>query len=63
MLVFWTILYWNWPSPILSMPLILSIPIWGLLTIFGLVIIRQLFFKQTNLPSQEVAAADQKKSR
>jgi hypothetical protein len=45
------------------MPLILSIPIWGLLTIFGLVIIRQLFFKQTNLPSQEVSAADQKKSR
>jgi hypothetical protein len=62
-LVFWTILYWNWPSPILSMPLILSIPIWGLFTIFGLVIIRQLFFKQTNLPSQEVSAADQKKSR
>jgi len=62
-LVFWTILYWNWPSPILSMPLSLSIPIWGLFTIFGLVIIRQLFFKQTNLPSQEVSAADQKKSK
>jgi hypothetical protein len=62
-LIFWTILYWNWPSPVQTLPPALSISIWGLLTIFGLIIIRQLFFKQTNLPSQEVSAGDQKKSK
>jgi hypothetical protein len=62
--VFWSILFWNWPDPNLQrMDLILKFPIWGLLTIFGLVIIRQIFFKQTNLPSAEVSAADQKKSK
>jgi hypothetical protein len=64
-LVFWTILFWNWPNPNLqSMSLVLKFPIWGLITIFGLIIIRQIFFRQTNLPpSQEVSAADQKKSK
>lgn len=63
--IFWSILFWNWPDPNLQrMSLILKFPIWGLLTIFGMVIIRQIFFRQTNLPpSQEVSAADQKKSK
>lgn len=64
-LVFWSMLYWNWPAPdIRSFPFILTFSTWGLLTIFGLVAIRQMFFRQTNLPSQEVSASgDTKKSR
>jgi len=63
--VFWSILYWNWPAPdIQRLPFVLTFPAWGLLTIFGLVAIRQSFFRQTNLPSQEVSAAgDMKKSK
>jgi hypothetical protein len=56
-------LYWNWPEPdIRALPLSLTFPAWGLITIFGLVAIRAMFFRQTNLPSQEVSAGDSKKS-
>ena len=63
-IVFWSMLYWNWPTPdVQSLPLALTFPAWGLLTIFGLIAIRQIFFRQTNLPSQEVSASgDTKKS-
>ncbi len=61
--VFWSMLYWNWPVPaVREFPFVLTFPLWGLLTIFGLVTIRTLFFRQTQLPGQEVPAPDMKKS-
>ena len=61
--VFWSVLFWNWPNPpVQAFPLVITFPFWGLLTIFGLVAIRTLFFRQTNLPGQEVPAGDTKKS-
>ncbi len=61
--VFWSILFWNWPNPsVRAYPTVITIPVWGLLTIFGLVLLRSFFFRQTNLPGQEVPAGDPKKS-
>jgi len=61
--IFWSVLFWNWPSPpVRSYSIALTIPVWGLITIFGLVATRTLFFRQTNLPGQEVPAGDIKKS-
>ena len=62
--IFWSILFWNWPAPpVRNYPIVLTVPIWGLLTIFGLVTIRTMFFRQTQLPGQEVPAGDAKKSK
>ncbi len=61
-LVFWSILYWSWPNIQLTA---FNFAIYGLATIFGMVIIRSVFFRQTNLPGEEVpsASGEAKKSR
>ena len=58
--IFWTMLYWNLPR-VQEMALIQSIPIWGLLTIVMLSVIR-MFSKLTG-PSGEVSATSDPKSK
>jgi hypothetical protein len=54
--LFWSILYWNWPGIDLSA---ITISIWGLVTIFGLYLLRATLFRK---PGREVPAPETSKS-
>ena len=60
---FWSLFFWNWP-PVVAMvnggSLVFIFSFWGLLTIFGMVIIRSLF---SRLPGPEVPGAGDSKSK
>jgi hypothetical protein len=58
--LFWTMLYWNIPR-VQDLPLSVSIPVWGLLTILMLSIIRMM--SKSGGPSGEVSAAADPKSK
>ncbi|MGH2521581.1 MAG: hypothetical protein ACRDH2_03670, partial [Anaerolineales bacterium] len=55
-IIFWSMFFWSLPTIQFS---VLSFAGWGLISIFLLVLIRSLFFRQTTLPApgQEVPAA------
>lgn len=53
--MFWTILYWSLPTITLTA---LTFSAWGLLTVFGVIILRALF-----RPSREVSAPGETKSQ
>jgi hypothetical protein len=55
--IFWSILYWQWNT----LTFWLAFPIWGLLTITMMVIIR--LFSRRPAPSGEVSAAPDSKSK
>lgn len=53
--LFWSILYWNWPGIDFDS---ITVSVWGLVTIFGLYLIRATLFR----PGKEVPASDTSKS-
>lgn len=53
--LFWSLLYWNWPGIDMDAN---TVSVWGLVTIFGLYLIRATLFK----PSKEVSAPEGSKS-
>ncbi len=60
---FWSLFFWNW-SPVVTMvnggSLVFVFSFWGLLTIFGMVIIRSIF---SRLPGPEVPGGGDSKSK
>ncbi|MGQ0604138.1 MAG: hypothetical protein ACT4QE_20850 [Anaerolineales bacterium] len=52
---FWSLLYWNWPGIDVDAN---TISVWGLVTIFGLYLIRATLFRK---PSKEVSAPETSK--
>jgi hypothetical protein len=60
---FWSLFFWNWPTVIMLVregSLVFVFSFWGLLTIFGMVIIRSIF---SRLPGPEVPGAGDSKSK
>jgi hypothetical protein len=60
---FWSLFFWNWPQVTLLVEegsLVFVFSFWGLLTIFGMVIIRTIF---SRLPGPEVPGAGDSKSK
>ena len=60
---FWSLFFWNWDPIILLVrqgSLVFVFSFWGLLTIFGMVIIRSLF---SRLPGPEVPGSGETKSK
>jgi hypothetical protein len=53
---FWSLLYWNWPGIDMDAN---TVSVWGLITIFGLYLIRATLFRK---PSREVSAPEGSKS-
>ena len=62
-ILFWSLFYWNW-STVLAMiergQGVFALSFWGLITIFGTVIIRSAF---SRLPGREVPGASDSKSK
>ncbi len=60
---FWSLFFWNW-GPVVTMvnggSLVFVFSFWGLITIFGMVIIRSLF---SRLPGPEVPGSGESKSK
>jgi hypothetical protein len=56
LIIFWSILYWNWPEMQFTA---VTFSWWGLLTLIGIAIIRTLFRR----PGQEVPGSAESKSK
>lgn len=61
-ILFWSVLYWSVPY-IQKTGFVVAFAFWGLVTTFGTIFIRALFFRRTSLPGQEVPGGASTKSR